>query len=57
MSMDAQTKKGQTLQAQNPSEKKNLLKALVEAIKKNIEEAKVEREQLMLGKGSEKKPN
>ena len=51
----AKTKKGEALQGNNPSDQHTLLKAIVQAHKKSIEEAKVEREQLKIGKGSEKK--
>ena len=48
------TLKGVALKANKPSDKNKLLKAIVHANKKSIEEAKAEREQLKLGKGSKK---
>ena len=49
------TLKGVALKANKPSDKNKLLKAIVHANKKSIEEAKAERDQLKLGKGSKKK--
>ena len=43
--------------AQMKDQEKAQLKAIVIANKKGIEEAKVEREKMMLGKGSKKKIN
>ena len=49
------TLKGVALKANKPSDKNKLLKAIVHANKKSIEEAKAERDQLKLGNGSKKK--